>query len=83
MAAIDALTLVWLRDQLASGKAQQARQRARLSQSEVADAIGVTQSAVGLWEQGRRLPRGVAALRYAALLRELRETPEARTEVPA
>jgi transcriptional regulator with XRE-family HTH domain len=49
------------------------RERARLSQADVARAIGVTPSAVSRWESGVRLtPRSDAALaRYVELLDRL------------
>jgi DNA-binding XRE family transcriptional regulator len=49
------------------------RERAGLSQQEVADAIGVSRPAVTRWENGLRLPRTVARARYAELLERLRE----------
>jgi transcriptional regulator with XRE-family HTH domain len=44
---------------------------ARLSQSELAAALGVTEAAICRWEQGERIPRGEIADRYAALLAQL------------
>ena len=49
------------------------RLAALLTQSEVAEALGVSRSALQAWEEGRRLPRGAAAERYATLLAELAE----------
>ena len=71
LAADDAVILARLRADVASGRVRQVRERARLSQPEIAQAIGTSATAVSQWEAGRRLPRGPAALRYAALLAEL------------
>jgi DNA-binding transcriptional regulator YiaG len=67
----DVLAVAQLRADVLSGRARAIRQGAHLTQLEVARAIRVTQSAVAQWEAGRRLPRGRAASRYAALLWEL------------
>jgi DNA-binding transcriptional regulator YiaG len=47
------------------------RERALLTQAEVAETLGVTDSAVCRWEAGRRTPRGVMKARYAELLGRL------------
>jgi len=47
------------------------RQRAKLSQAEVAAAVGVDGPTVCRWESGSRTPRQPAADRYAALLASL------------
>jgi DNA-binding transcriptional regulator YiaG len=39
--------------------------------AEVAAALNVTEGTVSRWETGARQPRGPAAERYAALLRQL------------
>lgn len=71
-AGADALvTLARLRADLASGRARRIREAARLSQAEVAEAIGTTQPAVAGYESGRRTPRGERAARYADLLARL------------
>jgi HTH-type transcriptional regulator/antitoxin MqsA len=54
------------------------RTRAGLSQSELADVLGVGRVAVTRWENGQRTPRGELAERYLALLERL-----AREEVSA
>jgi DNA-binding transcriptional regulator YiaG len=54
-----------------SGTARSIRLDARLSLHDVASSIGVDCSTVARWERGERLPRGAAALRYAALLDRL------------
>jgi DNA-binding transcriptional regulator YiaG len=59
------------REAVATGRASEIRQSARLSQSEIAMALGVTTSAVCKWERGTRSPRGDVAERYGRLLRRL------------
>lgn len=54
-----------------SGTARRLRVEAGLSQSEIAREVGVTSSAVALWESGKRVPRGEAAVRYAKVLESL------------
>ena len=49
------------------------RERAGLSQQDIADVIGVSRPAVTRWESGLRLPRTAARARYAELLERLRE----------
>ena len=66
----EVLVIAQLRADLASGRAQQIRERARLSQAEVALALEVPQPTVARWEAGR-MPRREHAVRYARLLREL------------
>ena len=63
-----ALNLAQLRADVLSGRAQSIRKRARLSQDELAAAIGTVRSTVCSWEQQRRLPRGDLARRYSAVL---------------
>lgn len=57
-----------VRELIATGAARRIREAARLSLAEMAKPCHVTASAVWRWEQGKRMPRGEAALRYAALL---------------
>lgn len=64
----DVLELARVRDAAVSGRAAELRIGARLTQGEIARAIGVSAAAVSRWESGERLPRGDAASRYAALL---------------
>lgn len=47
-------------------KIQRARQRKRLTQQEMADALGVERSTVATWESGEHFPR-----RYAGAIEEL------------
>ncbi|MEU8252209.1 helix-turn-helix transcriptional regulator [Nonomuraea sp. NPDC048916] len=49
------------------GEARAIREEADVSQGEFAAALGVSRSAVALWEAGQRNPRGAVALRCAAL----------------
>lgn len=49
------------------------REDAGLSQQDVADVVGATRSAVGLWEQGRRKPRQHALRRYLKALDAMKE----------
>jgi len=47
------------------------RREARLSMAEIGAAVNVSEGTVSRWETGLRRPRGEAAERYAALLRQL------------
>jgi transcriptional regulator with XRE-family HTH domain len=47
------------------------RERAGVSQRDVATALGVTREAVAQWESGRRSPRPALAVAYVALLDRL------------
>ncbi len=47
------------------------RERARLSQAEVAAAAGVDRATVSRWESGEREPRGELLARYVAILDRL------------
>jgi transcriptional regulator with XRE-family HTH domain len=49
------------------------REKAGLSQQEIANAVGVTRAAVGHWENGTRMPRGVLLDRYVDAIRALRD----------
>lgn len=49
------------------------RKSAGLSQGDIAQACGVTQSAVALWEQGSRKPTGRRLAAYVEALRAMRE----------
>lgn len=63
--------LLFAREAVRSGRAASTRKAAGLSQREVADAVGVTGTAVSLWESGKRTPRGAVGRAYGRLLREL------------
>lgn len=78
MSSDDVVVLSWARLAAETGLARQIRERARLSQVEVASACQSTHSAVSRWEAGLRAPQGAAGLRYARLLERLaRETSAA------
>lgn len=57
-----------VRRMLASGQARARRKQLRLSQRDVADAIGVAPGSVHRWEAGDRLPRTELALKLADAL---------------
>jgi transcriptional regulator with XRE-family HTH domain len=61
------------RELLGSGRAARIREAARLSQSEVAAALGVQPSSVSRWESGERRPSAGVAKRFAKLMRALEE----------
>jgi transcriptional regulator with XRE-family HTH domain len=71
MRSDDLLLLAETRRMARDGRARNVRTTAGLSQSEVGQAVGVTAAAVSRWERGERLPRSVAAIRYARLLHAL------------
>jgi DNA-binding transcriptional regulator YiaG len=56
---------------------RQIRESARVSQRELAAALGVTVMAVNRWERGLVNPRGRYAAAYAALLEQLEEATAA------
>jgi transcriptional regulator with XRE-family HTH domain len=51
-----------------SGYAHQIRIKAGVSLKEIADDVGVTESAISYWENGLRAPRTASALKYAEVL---------------
>jgi DNA-binding transcriptional regulator YiaG len=80
MTKAHALRLVQLRAAISAGETRQIRVAARLSISELATACGVDQSTLWRWEQGKRLPRGKHAVRYADVLDSLRRQTATKTE---
>jgi DNA-binding transcriptional regulator YiaG len=68
--------VTWMRAALLDGSVKRIRERAGASQGEMAAAVRVSRAAVASWEQGRRIPRGATAVRYAKLLRELADGQE-------
>ncbi len=71
MRTSDLVALAAARRAAADGSAQRLRKAAGLTQREIASAVGVTPAAVGMWERGERVPRGLEALAYARLLAAL------------
>ena len=65
-----------MRDMVHGGLVRAVRVNAGLSLREVAQAVGVTPSAVFYWEQGKNVPRGEPAIRYARVLLELEKASE-------
>jgi transcriptional regulator with XRE-family HTH domain len=68
----DMVRIARLRADVQARRVRPVRQNAGLSQREVAAAIQVSPSTIAQWERAARLPHGEAALRYAALLQQLR-----------
>ncbi|MFI7130188.1 helix-turn-helix transcriptional regulator [Nonomuraea sp. NPDC050153] len=60
--------LAWVRSVAVSGQARKIREDAHLTQDELANVITVSRPTICLWESGKRVPRGAAALRYASVL---------------
>jgi DNA-binding transcriptional regulator YiaG len=69
----DAAEIARVREWVRSGRAKAIRERAHVSQAEVAETIGVDPATVSRWEAGGRVPRGAVAERLGKLLRELSE----------
>jgi DNA-binding transcriptional regulator YiaG len=63
--------LALVRAMTESGEAREIRQRARVSLTEMAGAVGVAPATVARWEVADRRPRGDAALRYLRVLQSL------------
>jgi DNA-binding transcriptional regulator YiaG len=68
MKSSDLVILAAARAAAADGSARALRQAARLTCAEVARAVGVSPSAISMWERGCRVPRGAGALAYGNLL---------------
>lgn len=56
---------------IASGEAREIREKAGLSQAELARLLDVDDSTVGAWERGNWFPSQTSSRRYLAVLREL------------
>jgi len=67
----DIASLVEIRAALANGHVRELRERARLTQRELAAAINVDAATVSRWESQLRRPRGEAAQRLAHMVRLL------------
>ncbi len=76
MTVDELVRLAALRATARSGRARHLRQFAGLSQTEVAEAVGVDRVTLASWESGRRRPRSVAGLRYADVLERLSAAAE-------
>lgn len=76
MGTRELLELSRLRDMVRGRQVRTIRLNAGLTLQEVAQAVGVTPTAVYYWEQGRNIPRGEPALRYARLLLHLEKASE-------
>ena len=60
-------------DACRSGHARHIRERADISQQDIATELGTDAGTVAAWENGHRRPVGERALRYGRLLRLLEE----------
>lgn len=65
------LEVTRVRELARAGRAREARQRAGLSLSEIAVAVGVSTATIYRWETAQRRPTGAPALRYARLCENL------------
>ncbi|QOK21395.1 helix-turn-helix transcriptional regulator [Janibacter indicus] len=72
--------LAMVRHLARTGEARRRRQAARLSLSEVAAAVGVSEATVSRWERAQRLPKGTNALAFLEVLQAIDDTPR---QVPA
>lgn len=68
MRPADLALIARIRADLSSGCARSAREAARVSAAELAEAAGVTRQAVSKWETGRSTPSARHALAYARAL---------------
>lgn len=72
--SVDQLVQERRRAQLpAAEERRRLRERANLTQADLATLIGVTREAVSRWERGTRQPRGSHLGDYAAVLRRLED----------
>ena len=58
---------------LTSGTAREIRKTARLSQTDIAQACGVSTTTVSRWEKGTRFPNHKAAKRYRRVIQQLQD----------
>ncbi|MGX6604794.1 helix-turn-helix domain-containing protein [Micromonosporaceae bacterium Da 78-11] len=72
MTSKDVLMLSAARTHATTGTGRAIRLAAGLSMAEVAGAVGVTEPTIWRWEAGKNRPRGVAAIRWAELLSDLK-----------
>ena len=71
MTISDLHRLAWVRRVAATGEARKIRKEAHVTQNELANVVAVSRPTICLWETGKRIPRGAAALRYAKALDKL------------
>ena len=71
LTANDLRALSHARHMVDAGELRRVRQRAALTQQEIAEVCGVTTSAVCLWEQGRTIPTSVNARSLAEIINVL------------
>jgi len=83
MTSTTILEVARLRELLSGPEPRRIRERAHLSRTDMADALGVSPQAIEQWEAHRCLPRTEVAVRYAALLRELEQVPTSDREAMA
>ena len=67
----EAVTVAQVRADLRTGRARTIRERAQLSQADIARALGTDAPTVSRWETGKCPPRRDFAVRLARLLWEL------------
>jgi len=67
----DIAELARVRALVRSGLARAIREKAGVSQSELARSLGVHETTVAKWESGLRLPRSDVGRRYGRILRDL------------
>jgi transcriptional regulator with XRE-family HTH domain len=72
----DLSLLIEGRSAVSSGSGQKLRERAGLSQSDIARLTGVTPAAICRWEAGERTPSGATAVAYAKALRRVEKLIE-------
>jgi transcriptional regulator with XRE-family HTH domain len=72
-AAEEALAVARVRSWLRSGRAKTIRKRARLTQADVARAVGTDHPQISRWESGLYSPARGTALRLARLYEQLEE----------
>lgn len=68
MRPADLALIARTRADLASGAARAAREAAKVSRAEIAEAAGVSRQAVFAWETGQSVPSARNALAYAKAL---------------
>lgn len=67
--------LAMVRHLARTGEARRRRTAARLSLSEVAQAVGVSAPTISRWERGQRMPRGAHAVAFLQLLESIDDSP--------